>query len=188
MNIDWTIVGVVVGVLALIIAYLQLKRTPSNGQKNEGIPNKVQNFNKSEIKASTMNAIQGETVNLNQTIVNNIIEGVQEPEIEKKIESTHIPEFEKNRRKIASEKEKLRAYIYAVFTSARAQKLDSKLEIRHVQDVIEKVIGVDDNLTLEELKHMNDEKIIEFKLNDGEVFISPYTKIILTSKFYTNIL
>ncbi len=188
MKIDWTIVGVIVAVLGLIIAYIQLKRTPKKPAKPDPLQKKHQDFRQSTIQGETINAIQGDNVEVNQTIINNIRETIQEAKQEKEESSIYIPEFERAKKKIAAHKARLRTYIYAVFASAKANQLDSRLEIRHVLDIVEELIKVKDTVTLEELKIMKEENIIDFAIREDEVSLSPYTRIQLKSKFYAKIL
>lgn len=188
MRIDWTIVGVVVGVIGLVIAYLQLVRTPQKKQKGEPhLKNKLV-LGDTSIKGDTINTIQGDHVNVNQTIINNIKEAIPEPKAEKSESTIHIPEFERAKKKIERHKSRLRSYIYAVFASAKANELDSRLEVRHVQDVLEEIISVGDSVTLEELKLMQEEGVIEFSFKENEYSIGPYTRIKLKAKFYAEIL
>lgn len=188
MNIDWTIAGVIVAFLGLIIAFIQLKRTPKKSDKPDASQKKHQDFTQSTIQGETINAIQDDNVEVNQTIINNIRETIQEAKTGKEESGIHIPEFERAKKKIAAHKARLRTYIYAVFASAKTNQLDSKLEVRHVLDVIEELIEVKDTVTLEELRIMKEENIIDFAYREDEVSLNPYTRIQLKSKFYDKIL
>lgn len=188
MEVDWTIVGVVVGAIALVIAYLQLVRTPKKNEKIDSSPNINTKFSHTSITGDTVNTIQGDHINVNQTIINNIKESIPEPKKEKSESNIHIPEFERAKKKIKRHKNRLRSYIYAIFASAKANELDSLLEVRHVQDVVEELIGENYTVTLEELRVMKEEGIIEFAFKENEVSIGPYTRIKLKAKFYAEIL
>lgn len=179
----WTISGVIIGAVGLIIAYLQLVQKP-NKAKRKSEQRVKQNLAKSNLSNSNLNSVQGENVNFNQTIINHVRDNINEKENLKKDSDIHIPDFEKAKRKIERDKVKLRTYIYAIIASAKSNNLHEKLEVRHVQDAIEELIEVPDRFTLEELCLMKEENIIDLFEKGNSEYIGPYTKIIIQKKFY----
>ena len=85
-----------------------------------------------------------------------------------------------------TEKKRLRTFIYAVISPAK--NLNKIIEIRHVTDSAEEIVNVNFKVILQELKEMEEEKLIELNNDKGDNKLqSPYTRIKLTKKFFSTI-
>ena len=129
--------GIGVLIISFVISYLLNKK-----DKNKSIKPSA-NFYTDNTENSYVNNIQGDKVSINQSIINHVKETIQEKEADQvKKETVDLPEFEKAKRTITNQKTRIRTYINAILASARAQNLDSKLEIRYLLTLIGKKRGL----------------------------------------------
>ncbi len=180
-NKEWIFSGIGVSILTIIIAsFLKKKKSTKKNFKNDN------QFISSSFDNSSINNVKGDTINFNQTIVNKSKNKFAEKE--KPVPIIATPEIAKAKQDFLEYKSKLRTNIYAALATAKVQKFDAIIEIRHVCDEVEELINVSHLETLNELKEMEQEGLIEFALKEDEPLISPYTRLITTKKFYDTIM
>jgi hypothetical protein len=179
-NKDWIFSGIGVSIVTLFATiFLKSKKKLKSDLKSNP------NFKKNIIQNSSVTTLTGKEINFNQTIYNDV-----KNEVENKKDFIPIfptPELEKAKDDYITGKYVLRTNIYAALINVSSSNIDSIVEIRHILDEIEDKYGTSQLETLQELRDMSADNIIEFVLNKEETSISPYTRINLTKKFYSTI-
>lgn len=180
-NKEWIFSGIGVFCLTLFIGIFFRKKRKTNTTSFA-----EQNINDNTLNGSTLNNIKGDKINFNQTIFNTNPETKSTSNDDTLTPIIESPLLTKSKQDYYSEKMRLRTFIYAVISPAK--DLTKIIEVRHVTDSAEEIVNVNFKAILQELKEMEDEKLIELSNDkDDNKLESPYTRIKLTKKFFSTI-
>lgn len=159
-NKEWIFSGVGIFALGLILTFFRKKdkseETHSQNQQNH---------------------IKADKVNFSQTFVNNSSIGKVES-IAKKVSN---PKLKKIKDEYFGDQNIKRHYLITKLAKARNE--NSIIEIRTITDRAEEEFGWKHSDTVAELEKLEEEGIIRFSLQEGEL-LSPYTRIRLTEKYF----
>ena len=180
-NKEWIFSGIGVFCLTLIIGIFFRKKRKTNTTSFA-----KQNINDNTLNDSTLNNIKGDKINFNQTIFNTNPETKSTSNDDPLTPIIESPLLTKSKQDYYTEKKRLRTFIYALISPAK--NLNKIIEIRNVTDSAEEIVNVDFKVILQELKEMEEEKLIELNNDNGDNKLeSPYTRIKLTKKFFSTI-
>ncbi len=177
-NLEWIFSGVGATVIGLIWAALSKKKKNNHKELSSGSSH--QNVSDSNFNNSSINSFNAESINYQHNIFNSEINNSDNEAIP--ITSNDLINTKDD---FLKSKKHLRTFIYRTLAPARNEK--NIIEVRNVTDAVEDKLGIAPKSVVNELKEMDEEGIIRFDYNKQPEFVTPYTRVLLTKKFFMTI-
>ncbi|RYY67279.1 MAG: hypothetical protein EOO12_01570 [Chitinophagaceae bacterium] len=176
-NIEWVFSGVGVMILTLLIAFFNRKRKIA---KTDGKTN-TQTLNGSSVNNSTLNNFNAEAINYQHNIYNETkAHGKDDEPV-----AITSDDLVGTKEDFLLAKKRLRTFIYRILIPARNTK--NRVEIRNITDAVEEKLELAPSVVVNELKEMAQEGLIEFEFERQPEIVSPYTRVLLRTKFFSTI-